>query len=149
MSTQTTVLHTLRLPNTHEPRHGAPWVCFLSGVGFVDADQTEIVQTSSGQADVNGLISLSLTPNDQIDPADSFYLLTAANETWAFVVPDIGPVWLKTCLIESPQPGPVAVVGAAGPTGPIGPTGNTVGIIDGGASNTTYIIATVDGGASV
>lgn len=105
-----TVLHKLRFPDSEDPRVNAPCTVKLIGVGFVDADEAEVVQTSVLATDADGLLTMVLTPNSEIDPANSYYSVTAGGETWTFVAPDSGTAWLKDCLVVDPQPGPVIIV---------------------------------------
>jgi hypothetical protein len=107
-----TVLHTLRYPD-QTPAARTSCSVKLIGVGFVDSDHAEILQGSVVQTDADGLLSMDLTPNADIDPANSYYQVDLpGGESWNISVPDsTDPVWLKDCLIVDPQPGPAIVVG--------------------------------------
>lgn len=106
----TTVTHTLVLPDSVTPRVNSLCAVKLVGVGFIDEDESEIVKTSwVGTNDV-GLLTMLLTPNTEIEPANSYYSLTASGQTWAFAVPvSDDPVWLGDILLVDPQPGPAII----------------------------------------
>lgn len=98
------VQHTLTAPGGNALTGRSVMVTLVSGAtgGFVGST-TEVISRSLAVTDSTGVWSVTLTPNAEINPAGSYYTVTQAGETLAFVVPaGVGPFWVKDLLVQAP-----------------------------------------------
>lgn len=109
------VRNVIRHPETDAPVVGATWKVRLVANdadpdigGFHPGDEYEIRGQTKAVSDEDGLIEIDLVPNSELEPANTYYLISenvkGSRATYAVIVPaGAGPFWLFTILADAPE----------------------------------------------